>query len=310
MSDASVIKDVSDTLRSILDNHFNPTAGAGSPPGVGAPVTVTVDSPQRSAAGDDLRVNLYLYHILQDESRRNTGPRVPVPTPDITPPRPGPPAPPLTTSFIAEPLPLKLYYMVTAFAPDGGTEHRLIGEAIQALYTNRVLAPAVLQGNLRASNIKAGQIQLVMLNQDLETLHRIWGNFQEALRPSATYEVEGIYLDAFPELPEADRTRKNVQTRAIDVVAIPYLVDVAPGAARRGDRVRIYGANLDLRSPDGATSLVQILFNGAPIPPLADRRTNRALSIQIPADTPTGPATLQVRIGEFVSRSVGLEVLA
>lgn len=306
MSDASVIKDVSDTLRSILDSHFNPAAGAGNPPGVGAPVTVTVDSPQRSAAGEDLRVNLYLYHILQDESRRNTGPRVPVPAP----PPPGPPAPPLTTTFIAEPLPLKLYYMVTAFAPDGGTEHRLIGEAIQAFYTNRVLAPAVLQGNLRTSNIKAGQIQLVMLNQDLETLHRIWGNFQEALRPSATYEVEGIYLDAVPELPEADRIRKNVQTRAIDIVAIPYLVDIAPRAARRGGTVRLYGANLDLRSPDGAANLVQILLNGAPVPPLADRRTNRALSIQIPTDTATGPATLQVQIGEFVSRSVGLEVLA
>lgn len=305
MSDASVIKDVSDTLRSILDNHFNPTgsAGGGNPAGVGAPVTVTVDSPQRSAAGDDLRVNLYLYHILQDESRRNTGPRVPVPGPPV-------PGPQLTTSFIAEPLPLKLYYMVTAFAPDGGTEHRLIGEAIQAFYANRVLAPAVLQGNLRASNIKSDHIQLVMLNQDLETLHRIWGNFQEALRPSATFEVEGIYLDAFPELPEADRTRRNVQTRAIDIVAIPYLVDLAPRAARRGDTVRLYGANLDLRSPDGAASLVQILLNGAPIAPLAAKRTNRALSIAIPADAPVGPATLQVQIGEFVSRSAGLEILA
>src|SRR5215831_7496374 len=81
MSDASVIADVSETLRSILDAHLNPTgpagpagpANPGDPPGVGAPVTITVDNPQRSA-GEDLRVNLYLYHILQDESRRNTGP--------------------------------------------------------------------------------------------------------------------------------------------------------------------------------------------------------------------------------------------
>jgi hypothetical protein len=309
MSDASVIKDVSDTLRSILDNHLNPTgpAAAGNSPGVGAPVTVTVDNPQRSAAGDDLRVNLYLYHILQDESRRNTGPRVPIPPPP--PPAPLPPGPLPTTTFIAEPLPLKLYYMVTAFAPDGSTEHRLIGEAIQAFYAHRILSPAVLQGNLRTSNIKAGQIQLVMLNQDLETLHRIWGNFQEALRPSATYEVEGIYLDAFPDLPADQKTRRNVEARAIDIVAIPYLVDVAPRAARRGDTVRLYGANLDLRSPDGKGSLVQILLNGVPITPIADKRTNRALSIVVPADTPAGPATLQVQIGEFVSRTVGLEVV-
>src|SRR5689334_3509275 len=203
MADASVITDVSETLRSILDAHFNPPGppDPGAPPGVGAPVTVTVDNPQRSA-GEDLRVNLYLYHILQDESRRNTGPRLQIDrTSD-------------SATFVAEPLPLKLYYMVTAFAPEGRTEHRLIGEAIQAFYTHRILDPAVLKGGLATSPIKADRIQLVMLNQDLETLHRIWGNFQEALRPSATFEVEGIFLDA----GLLSQRVALVQQRMIDVV--------------------------------------------------------------------------------------------
>lgn len=294
MSDASVITDVSETLRSILDAHLNPS-GPPDPgnPGVGAPVTVTVDNPQRSA-GEDLRVNLYLYHILQDESRRNTGPRFPLSrTSD-------------SATFVAEPLPLKLYYMVTAFAPEGRTEHRLIGEAIQALYTHRILDPAVLKGGLATSRIKADHMQLVMLNQDLETLHRIWGNFQEALRPSATFEVEGIYLDA---LPAVELRVKTVQQRMIDVVPIPFLTDVSPGAARPGDTVRLYGANLDLRSPDNTLSLVRILLNGAPVTPLPDRRANRALSIVVPPNAPPGQVTLQAQIGEFVSRTVLLQVL-
>ncbi len=295
MSDASVITDVSETLRAILDAHLNPVvSGTATSSGVGAPVTVTVDSPQRSA-GEDLRVNLYLYHILQDESRRNAGPRLQIArTAD-------------TTTFVAEPLPLKLYYMVTAFAPDGRTEHRLIGEAIQALYTNRILGTTVLTGDLATSNIKADKIQLVMLNQDLETLHRIWGNFQEALRPSATYEVEGVYLDA-----RADHQQlsvKTVQQRLLDVVAVPLLSDVAPAAARPGDTVRLYGANLDLRSPDDASSLVTILANGSAVTPLAARRTNRALSIVVPPNTLPGPVALQVQIGEFVSRTIVLQVL-
>jgi Pvc16 N-terminal domain len=295
MSDASVITDVSETLRSILDAHLNPSGPPepGAPPGVGAPVTVTVDNPQRSA-GEDLRVNLYLYHILQDESRRNTGPRLQTSRSADS------------ATFIAEPLPLKLYYMVTAFAPEGRTEHRLIGETLQAFYTHRILEPAVLKGGLATSPIKPDRIQLVLLNQDLETLHRIWGNFQEALRPSATYEVDGVYLDARPAL---EHSVKIVQQRAIDVVAIPFLADVSPGAARPGATVRLYGANLDLRSPDGATSLVRILFNGAPIAPVADRRTNRALSIVIPPSTPPGEATLQAQIDDFTSRSVVLQVL-
>src|SRR5215472_6667970 len=118
MSDASVIKDVSDTLRSILDSHLNP-------PGTATKVTVTVDNPQRSS-GEDLRVNLYLYHILQDEGRRNVGPRMETARTDDR------------VTYIPEPLALKLYYMVTAFAPDGGTEHRLIGEAMQAFLANRI----------------------------------------------------------------------------------------------------------------------------------------------------------------------------
>ena len=294
MSDASVITDVSETLRSILDAHLNPApSDTGAPPGVGAPVTVTVDSPQR-AAGEDLRVNLYLYHIVQDESRRNTGPRLQTARTDDS------------VSFVAEPLPLKLYYMVTAFAPDGRTEHRLIGEAIQALYTHRILTPAALKGGLATSAIKADRIQLVLLNQDLETLHRIWGNFQEALRPSATYEVEGIYLDA---RPDDARTVPAVQQRVVDLVPVPFLAAVAPTAARPGEAVRLHGANLDLRSPDGTASLVRILFNGVPVAPLADRRGNRALGVVVPATAPSGPAALQVQIGDYVSGTVVLEVL-
>lgn len=302
MSDASVITDVSETLRSILDAHLNPNpAGApGAPAGVGSQVTVTVDSPQRSA-GEDLRVNLYLYHILQDEGRRNTG-ELWHPAPKDKVKDRGNPA-----TIVPEPLPLKLYYMVTAFAPDGRTEHRLIGEAIQALYSHRVLRADVLQGGLaRPTDIKAERIQLVMLNQDLETLHRIWGNFQEALRPSATFEVEGIYLE-----PVAARAKVIYkQAPAIDFVAIPFLADVVPSAARPGAAIRLYGANLDLRSPvDSNVCLVSILFNDNPVTPLPDRRTSRALSIAVPPDAPPGAATLKLQIGEFVSRTVVFEVL-
>jgi hypothetical protein len=295
MSDASVITDVSETLRSLLDAHLNPAGGGnpGDPPGVGAPVTVTVDNPQRSA-GEDLRVNLYLYHILQDENRRNTGPLKQ--TARETDP----------ATFLPEPLPLKLYYMVTAFAPDGRTEHRLIGEAMQALFENRILTPAVLRGGLARSLIKADQIQLVLLNQDLETLHRIWGNFQEALRPSITYEVEGVFLDARARLADV----KIVKDRMIEAVPVPFLTDVTPTAARPGDTVRLRGANLDLRSPDGKTGLVHILFDGKRVEPVADRRTNTAVSIVVPAGTEVGTSSLQVRISDFASRTVALEVVA
>lgn len=293
MSDASVISDVSETLRSILVTHFRETTAPDDPL---RRVTVSIDHPQRAAAGDDLSVNLYLYHILQDESRRNTG--------QLRLPPPNEADKGKAVSLVPEPLPLKLYYMVTAFAKEGPTEHRVIGEVIQAFYTHRILDGAVLQGGLAHSPIKADRIQLVMLNQDLETLHRIWGNFQEALRPSATFEVEGIYLDALDKPTVVFR-----RPREIDLVAVPFLSDVAPAAARVGATIRLRGANLDLRSPiDDKVSLVRILFNGAPVVPLADRRSNRALSIVVPQADP-GQAALQVQIGEYTSRTLSFEVL-
>lgn len=294
MSDASVITDVSETLRAILDAHLNPTGpvNPGDPPGVGAPVTITVDNPQRSA-GEDLRVNLYLYHILQDEGRRNTGP-IRQTTARVDP-----------ATFVPEPLALKLYYMVTAFAPDGRTEHRLIGEAIQAFQENRVLSADRLKGDLAGSPIKADHIQLVLLNQDLETLHRIWGNFQEALRPSITYEVEGIFLDARAPLSPV----RLVQQRTIEAVPIPFLTDVTPASARPGDTVRLRGANLDLRSPLGDRSLVDILLGGQRVEPLAQGRSNRTVSIVVPPGTDPGAVELQIQIGEFVSQPIVLQVL-
>lgn len=294
MSDASVIHDVSETLRSILDEHFKQVMPP--PPAV----TVTVDSPQRATSGNDLRVNLYLYHILQDETRRNTGP--------LRQPPPSPIDRDRAVSLVPEPLPLKLYYMVTAFADNGPAEHRLIGEAIQIFYSHRILDPTILKGGLARSSIKADRIQLVMLNQDLEALHRIWGNFQEALRASATFEVEGVYLDAL-----AEPTVIYKRPPELDIQALPSLSAAVPAAARPGATIRLHGAHLDLRSPiDDKLSLVRVLFNGTPVTPLPDQRTSRALSIVVPPlpwGVQPGPVPIQVQIGDHVSRAVIFEVL-
>jgi hypothetical protein len=289
MSNASVIKDVSEVLRSILETHFKDVLPDQT-------VTVTVDSPQR-VTSPNLNVNLYLYHILQDESRRNTGPLL------------QPASAPNAVSLVPEPLPLKLYYLVTAFAPNGPTEHRLIGEVIQVFYSHGILEPEDLQNvGLGQSSIRADRIRIVMLNQDLESLHRIWGNFQEALRASATFEVEGIYLDAL-----AEPTVIYKQPRELDFKPLPSLSEVVPAAARPGDTIRLHGSNLDLRSPvNNNVSLVRILFNGTAVPPLSEQRTNRALSIKVPDLPPgvePGPVPIQVQIGDHISRAVIFEVL-
>ena len=51
--------------------------------------------------------------------------------------------------------------------------------------------------------------------------------------PQAMKLNPAFYQTIYVDLLNAKKTRKNVQAQAIDVVAIPYLVDVAPRAARR-----------------------------------------------------------------------------
>ena len=139
MSDANVIHDISATLRALLDERFKASGASGTG---GAAVTVTVDSPHRGTH-DELRVNLYLYNIVQDEGRRNIGGGwVPLTRTASS------------QTFAAEPLALRLYYLVTAFAVDGLTEHNLLGQAMQELYKNRRIPHDALKGTLKDSTLQ------------------------------------------------------------------------------------------------------------------------------------------------------------
>src|SRR5262245_19690227 len=148
MSDPIVIRDMSFTLQTLLRDRLN-RADAG----LGSTVTVTVDSPHRGKQ-EEFRVNLFLYNIVQDEHRRNAGGWV------------GIERGAQFQKFVREPLALRLFYLVTAFADDGLTEHHLLGESMQTLYINRRIPTEKLQGSLKTGRVLAERVEVNLLNLD------------------------------------------------------------------------------------------------------------------------------------------------
>lgn len=292
MSDAGVIRDMSSTLKSILESRLNANGGANQFGSAGTTVTVTVDSPHRGNH-EDLRVNLYLYQLVQDEHRRNSGGWVPLERMEKS------------QRFAPEPLALRLYYLVTAFAGDGLTEHHLLGAAIQALYVNRRVPEEALKGTVKDSEVRAEHVQLTQLNLDVDTIQKIWGSQTEPMRASVAYEVEALFIDA----DEAGADVRLVEERVLGVVPVPYLSMVAPEAAGPGAQVRVYGANLVLPSPTGATNLVKIWFGDTEVEVLPNRQSTGAVSVRIPDGFKPGTVRIRAQLDAYFSRSIPFDVL-
>ncbi|AGP37416.1 hypothetical protein BE04_28245 [Sorangium cellulosum] len=289
MSDANVIHDASLTLKSLLEARLNTPGRIG---GVGAPVTVTVDSPHRGNE-DEFRINLFLYNVVQDEGRRNSGGWVPLERSATS------------QKFAPEPLALRLYYLVTAFASSGLTEHQLLGEAMQALYKHRRIPEALLKGTLKDSPVRAERVQLTLLNLDVDTLQKIWGSQTEPLRTSVAYEVEAVFLDE--DAPEAEV--RLVEERAVDVVPFPHPDTIAPEAAPPGAAVRLYGAGLLVNEPGTERSLVRVWFGDAEAEMLPDRRSGGAVSVRVPAGLKPGRVKVRLQLDHYLSRPVDFDVL-
>lgn len=289
MSDPNVIQDASLTLKSLLEARLNSNGGAG--PG-GHQVTVTVDSPHRGNQ-DEFRVNLFLYNILQDESRRNTGGWIPTERGATT------------QRFVAEPLALRLYYLMTAFAGDGLTEHHLLGESMQVFYVNRRIPEAKLKGTLKTARIRADHVEINLLNIDIDMFQKIWGSQNEPPRTSVAYEVTVVFLDA----AEADAEVRLVEERRIDLIPFPVPSTVTPDAARPGDVVRLHGSGLIVPQPITGRNLVRIWVGGTEAEVLADGASRGALSVRVPATLKPGSAPITLQLDRYVSRALSFDVL-
>ncbi|HVO01320.1 MAG TPA: DUF4255 domain-containing protein [Candidatus Cybelea sp.] len=186
MADYSVIADVSETLRAVLDDAFQ---ALGAVPPVAEVHDLTGQIPTNPA-----RLTLFLYEVVEDPSQRNRPPLQELVPPSLTLQRP--------------PMALLLRYMMTPWSGDRATDHRILGRTMQTLYDGAILSGPTLQGGL-AGTSDALKLKLAPLSLDERS--RIWHAIQRPYRLSVSYEVRVVNLDA-----TVLETRPPIGTRRLD----------------------------------------------------------------------------------------------
>lgn len=138
--------------------------------------TIMLISPGEIEANDNVRLSLFLYQVRENAYLRNQDME------QIDP-----------THLRYPPLPLELYYMLTAYPSSGITdrterteeEHRILGKAIQILYDNTILT------------ISDYELRITLNTMSLDDMTKIWTTFQgKSYRPSACYLVTPVYIDS------------------------------------------------------------------------------------------------------------------
>jgi hypothetical protein len=306
MSNSQAIAAVTATLQSILQNGVP----LGEPDLADAHVTILPLDKAR-AANTHNQLNLFLYMVMRNAAWVNA---------DM--PRQVQPG-----EIAIPPLPLNLYYLLTAFGKDDDVAqpfgHELLGKAMSILHDHPVLSAdditaatqTLLPGNDLAQQLE--RIRITFHPLSIDELNKLFTGFAMQYRLSAAYEVAVALIESTratrTPLPVLTRGRQDqgISAQADLTPPVPTLLTITPPnqqpSARLNDIVVLTGVHLD-----GGTN-IGVQFNHplwtAPVevPPQAGG-TATALAVQIPnqpVDWPAGlysVAVLMQRPGETIRR--------
>jgi hypothetical protein len=129
-------------------------------------------------------VNIFLYHVEHNEAWRN----LPMPG-KVKPGESGHP-----------PLPLNLYYIITAYGENGKEiiGHLLLGKAMSILHDHALLGREELKDAFQFSAVHK-QIERVRITPQpisLDEVSKLWSGFQTQYRLSAAYEVSVLLIES------------------------------------------------------------------------------------------------------------------
>jgi hypothetical protein len=212
--------------------------------------TVTLVPPDQAAKGGGDRINLFLYQTALDPAWRNQ--EIPGRV------KPGEAALP--------PLPLNLYYLVTAYSHDGGDllSHQLLGQAMLALFDHPVLGPADIQGKLPKSDLEnqVERVRITPISLTTEENSKLWTAFQTPYRLSVAYLVSVVLIDSRRSvrapLPVLSRGEGD-RGAAVVSGGLPLLAAVRPVAKLPAVRL---GEDLSLTGENLAGGAIQVVFQG------------------------------------------------
>jgi hypothetical protein len=215
------------------------------------------------------------------------------------------------------PLPLNLYYLLTAFGRDDDAAqpfgHELLGKAMSVMYDHPVLSAAditsatqtLLPGNDLAQQLERIRITLHPLT--IDELSKLWTGFAMQYRLSAAYEVDVALIDStrsaragLPVLTIGPNNQGVIAQSGL-LPPVPTLTGLTlPNnqvSARLNDIVTLSGLNLN-----GSNISVQfshpLLMTPVPVAPMGTV-TATALMLQVPnlpLALPPGFYTITVQV--------------
>jgi hypothetical protein len=162
LGELNIIGDVTDTLTDLLSDF-----------------DVTLDSPANLQTGGNnqfAKVNLYLYQVLEDPHSKNQN-RVTKNNGQLQRP----------------PLALDLFYLLTPYASDPLSAHRVLTQAMRVFYDHAIIEGPELAESLR---LTVEQLAIVLVPLQLEDLTRIWNSLQTPYRLSVSYEVRIVLIES------------------------------------------------------------------------------------------------------------------
>jgi Pvc16 N-terminal domain len=278
VSNSLAIAAVTATLRNLLFTGVN-AALAGT--------DVTARPPDRARTnGEGNQVNLFLYQTSLDPAWRNQD------MPNVARGENGHP-----------PLPLTLYYLVTAYGDndDEVVSNALLGHAMSILHDHPLLGAEEIKAALAESDLDQ-QIERVRVTPQpmtLEEMSKLWTTFQTQYRISAAYQACVVLIES----KRPTRTPLPVLTRGVSDRGVVVQTNTlppfptiggfeAPGGQRSallGDSVVLTGHHLE------GTTAVRLVHPrlADPLPPVAptEVRSDR-VTFTVPAEADALPAGL------------------
>ncbi len=220
------------------------------------------------------------------------------------------------------PLPLNLYYLMTAFGRDDDTTqpfgHELLAKGMSILHDHAILAPSDITAatqTLLPDNDLAQQLERLRITfhpLSIDELAKLWTGFSMQYRLSAAYEVAVALINSTkPTRAPLPVLRRGVNAQSNLTAPVPTLLSLAPPnqqpSARLNDIVMLTG--VDLNGTNIGVQFNHALWT-APIEVAPQPGgTATSLSVQIPnvaTDWPAGFYTIAVlvqRPGETFRRA-------
>jgi hypothetical protein len=246
MSNSTALAAVTATLQFIL--HQGITTDNNQPELNHTKVTtLPPDKARTGNTGNQL--NLFLYQVLPNAAWRNRDmPR------QVQPGETGMP-----------PLPLNLYYLITAFGSDDDTiqpfSHRVLGKAMSLLHDHSVLSASDIQsatsGALPECDLdkQIERVRITLQPLSVEDISKLWTGFATQYRLSAAYEVAVALIESTQAsrtpLPVLTRGEKDAGVSAQPSLIPPYptldniVFDNKQTSARLGELLTLNGHHLD-----------------------------------------------------------------